>query len=207
MGCRGYSLLGSLLGLVALVKYYVAFLEDERFGSWWDVFTQKRFRHVAVCRQIEGITQNVEYLRGRLFVESFALPVGEWLQVLKDYRLVTVIVEFEVAEVEPFNYNLRGLLTCVSVVKAFIGVGAPLSFTPKQLFRELLRRGGRVLWVEEDQAVPKRQGSKLFKLFKGLRLNSFVRRNLRRSAPRPHNVEHEWPRNKGAPQVPGSKEL
>lgn len=200
-------MLGPLLGLGALVKYYVAFLEDERFGSWWDVFTQKRFRHVAACRQIEGITQNVEYLRGRLFVESFALPVGEWLRVLEDYRLVTAIVEFEVAESDPFHYNLRGILTCVTIVKSFIGVNSPLVVTPKQLFRELMRRGGRILWAAEDQAHPKRKDSKPFKLFRGLRLNSFAKKNLRGSAPRPHNAEREWPLNRVAPQTPGPKGL
>lgn len=164
---------------------YAVFIADSR-KNWWDSITTERWRHVLILWELPNgkifpFTQAVEYVRGRLHVEIFYVPPLEWLDSIAQDHRITEVIEFRVDKIEPFHYNLRGLMTCVSVAKSLIGVTAPLVVTPEQLAQKLLSVGGISIW--EAQARPVRRGKVfgLFKLFKRVSLKFFALKSWRRS--------------------------
>ena len=132
--------------------YYIVFGKEDAFAGWWCFFTAKKWRHVAifwgVCSEFKGgYVQHVEYVRGQIKVDVYPFSVVDWVQRLQDTERVNTIIEYRVDKIEPFHYNLRGLMTCVSISKSIIGVKAFFVWTPKQLVRKLLSLGGRELWA------------------------------------------------------------
>lgn len=151
--------------------FYVAFLRDNEISGWWDVFTFWEWGHVLVFWEVSDsdenfrFTQSLEYLLGRVNVALYLIPPEKWLDQLVETGRAIQVIEWGIDKIELFRYNLRGLMTCTSVIKAAIGVNAPLVFNPKQLSRELLRLGGKLVW-EKDQAKQRKRGWREFKLFK-----------------------------------------
>ena len=160
-------------------------------GGWWDIFTNSKWRHIMVFWPLwdGSFIQHVEFARGKISIESYQSSVPDWINILDQTCTLTEVVEVELDEPEPFYYNLRGLMTCVSVVKAIIGLKAPLCLNPKQLIRLLLNQGGTRVWVEADQAQKKRNDSVALRLCRGGKQNFSERRKLKRSEAKAQDAE------------------
>lgn len=63
----------------------------------------------------------------------------------------TSVIKVPVAHSFKTEYIPRGLLTCVTLVKAIIGVRAWYVWTPKHLARYLIRNGAEVMKKEKSQ--------------------------------------------------------
>lgn len=142
---------------INLKTFYVVILKNADISGWWDVFTFWKWRHVLVFWEVTDrenfwFTQSLEYVLGRVNVVLYLVSPQEWLDGIVKTGQVIQVIEWRIDKIEPFRYNLRGLMTCTSVIKAVIGVNAPFVFNPKQLSRELLSLGGEVIWAEADQA-------------------------------------------------------
>lgn len=140
-----------------LMIFYIAILKTTGIVGWWDVFTFWKSGHVLVFWEVADsdenfrFTQSLEYILGRVMVALYLIPPEEWIDQLAETGRVVEVIEWGIDKIESFHYNLRGLMTCTSVIKAVIGVNAPFVLNPQQLSRELLSRGGKLVWVEEVQ--------------------------------------------------------
>lgn len=76
---------------------------------------------------------------------SFGILAEEAIARLLSDNIVTVILEVDADLESRVPFFLRGLITCVTVTKAMLGVHAWWIWTPRQLYKYLLRHGAR-LW-------------------------------------------------------------
>lgn len=153
--------MGMVLGLVKSVleldvnkalDAYVVFQGGE--GRWWDGFTKRGFRHCwvfyTVYRPSPGLLADrycskVEYINSQLDVDVWWGTPEEVCEHFYQDPKTTSILKFR-AEL-PGNRVLgsRGLMTCVSVAKAILGLSCWEVLTPYQLCRRLLYLGASVV--------------------------------------------------------------
>lgn len=135
-------------------------LERERFTAWvvfqgaehrrfWRIFTGRYWRH---CFVIVPYYFPKPGLNAKVFSQivnpiTFCVKVGvidmhpqELAKKLLDEGY-TAVIKVPVDHDYKTDYIPRGLLTCVSLVKAIIGVRAWYVWTPKHLARYLVRNG------------------------------------------------------------------
>lgn len=131
---------------------YVVFSGSET-RSFWRVFVRRGWRHVQVIVPMY-------YPEPRLTADVYSLVINPvtyavkidyfWLnprkmvdEMLKDGCTAVIEVPVDIALKD--GYIPRGLLTCVSLVKAIIGVRAWYVWTPYHLARYLIRHGGTLI--------------------------------------------------------------
>jgi hypothetical protein len=108
-----------------------------RIAPWWvRIFTCPDFRHVyAIKQQTLGI----------VILDPVGLSVRvSWYPIDAEdaARKIAALPHHRVVRLDtvyPEAYRVRGLITCVSVVKAMAGVTGWRIITPYQLYRWLLR--------------------------------------------------------------------
>lgn len=131
---------------------YVVFqgAEHRRF---WRVFTRRGWRHCLVILP-------VYYPERSLGAEQFSIVIdpltwGVWCKVLFEAPRklaldaledgATAVVKYRVDQKFERDYIPRGLFTCVTLLKAILGLSAWYVWTPEHLARYLLRNGGQLL--------------------------------------------------------------
>lgn len=137
------------------VTAYVIFQEGGEL-SWWDAFTQPGFRH---CWLVLPSFYPEESLLAREFASKieclkWGIDMAVWFAdcaTVVDHFLktgqITVAVAVDITiPAHPGRIPQRGFITCVSIVKAALGLRAWKVWTPKQLCAYLLADcGGRVV--------------------------------------------------------------
>lgn len=142
-------------------------LSNDRFTAWvvftggdhrrfWRIFTRRGWRHCFVVLPVyhpepgigasefsQVINQTTNRIDAKVFFQS---PKSCAESFLKDGAKCVVKIRVDRRKLP--NYVPRGFLTCVSLIKAILGVGAWYVWTPEHLARWLLRNGGELIWRE-----------------------------------------------------------
>lgn len=124
---------------------------------WWSALTSPGFRHVWAYRQVAidedaslvgpRLVAGIHAVAGGVFVEvSSASPIGmaRGLVLHGDATDVLIVKSNRTRPPSP----LPGLLNCVTLAKALIGMRAWWCWTPELLYFALLRRGARSILQE-----------------------------------------------------------
>lgn len=123
--------------------WYVVFDKPrERQWRWFRIFTGRRFSHCYALSEAGGGTMRVEPLAWGLcctWVET------EIATTLLDYAqadttaILSVTVDYRLAQDDVY----RGVFTCVSALKALLGLRkCPFTVTPFQLYKRLCKHNG-----------------------------------------------------------------
>lgn len=129
--------------------YWVVFGESGVAGAgrpWWYCFCREGWRHcfvIADSANSQGVMTSsvVNPLAHSVQIRSY-LCAGSTLAA-EASELGFVVLKVETAT--PTGYIQRGLISCVTVVKAVTGIRAPLVQTPRMLFKHLQRLGAEQL--------------------------------------------------------------
>lgn len=131
---------------------YVVF-QGADHRRWWRIYTRRGWRH---CYLIVPAHQP----GANLFAKPGSIVVNPWVSYLRiDYlpetpaaickRMIeegaTCAIELPVDQKFSGAYVPRGLMTCVSLIKAAIGCNAWHVWTPEQLARWMLQHGGKMV--------------------------------------------------------------
>jgi len=111
------------------------------------IATSPGFRHAFVIQQVENGAVIINPLGHGLFVDWTAFDA-------EDCACACVRAGFSVIKYihdMPMRFIWRGMMTCTSAVKQVVGMREPFILTPKQLFRECIRRGAEV--IEDGESV------------------------------------------------------
>jgi len=127
--------------------FYVAFQKGLK-RHWWDVVMDGEMRHCwafhAVGFPDEGLMSEryclkFEVSESRISTEAWWATPEVVVEHFKDAVVDILAVRVEIDD--RVGYIPRGLLTCVSGLKALLGVRAWWVITPNQLYRYLKRIG------------------------------------------------------------------
>lgn len=98
---------------------------------WWAKYLRDGFRHVEILYLLEGQWILVRPLYGLTYLEACPWEQGDIPQHLFEDAL---IIPVEINPRERLR-SLLGLHTCVSTIKAHLGIRAPHVITPWQLYK------------------------------------------------------------------------
>ena len=127
------------------MKYYVGFMSTSE-RCWWDMFNRSGFEHVAAFRPIsETECIGIEFNKTGLHPESILASPAVALDRMLAREDCTCAIEIELNDDARDWYVGRGMLTCVSATKAFLGLPSFWwVWTPHGLARILLALGGKL---------------------------------------------------------------
>jgi len=143
-----------------IVRAYVVFQDHDRH-PFWRPFTRPGFRHCWVMLPAPCPAHGLLAVTYTMKIEALAWGVDTavwWAapdQVAAHFaRDEGVTVVGAKVQLPPPDFNhrrsswrsLRGFITCVSIVKAALGLRG-FAVTPHQLFQQLVAAGGEVLEV------------------------------------------------------------
>lgn len=137
------------------VDAWVVF-EPQRSPAWWSVLSPARWGHCWAFWSryypqpgllSERFATKVEMVRGYLHVDTWMVDPEDIAGVLLQQG-VTDIVRVRSTVAPGRGPVARGLITCVTVIKAALGIGAPWVLTPQQLHAYLRRHGAQSLRME-----------------------------------------------------------
>lgn len=118
----------------------------------WHLWASGAFAHCWVFRPIwfpeqglaaDEFTLKIEFPEGPTDVAVWWADTDQVLDHFLAEPAVVDILRVVVDVDHNIGYMAKGLLTCVSGVKAFLGVGAWWVLTPRQLHEHLIRKGAR----------------------------------------------------------------
>lgn len=123
--------------------WYIVFdVPRSRRRRWWHLFTGSIFSHCWAFSDVGGGVVRVEPLAWGLCVMHEALSVDDMLKGFYESTctaILSVTVDYRTAVFQP----LRGFFTCVSIIKALLGVAnCPFTITPFQLYKMLCKHEG-----------------------------------------------------------------
>jgi len=147
----------------------IAGLSNERFDAWivfqgadhrqfWRLFTKRGWRHCFVI--VPAYNPAAGLMAGRnsvvidprtnhVSVDVLFMPPRDVVDhLLKEGAKCAI--KFRVDRRGLRDYVPRGILTCVSVIKAICGISAWYVWTPEHFARWLLRNGGELVTRGED---------------------------------------------------------
>jgi|TARA_Y100000310_G_scaffold291453_1_gene319410 hypothetical protein len=129
----------------------------------WHLWTSPLFSHCWIFRPIwfpeqglaaDEFTLKIEFPEGRIDVAVWWASTDSVLEAFLDAEVVTDILRVRVDADDKIGYMPKGLMTCVSGLKAFLGVRAWWVLTPRQLYQHLRRKGARSLrWETSPNGV------------------------------------------------------
>ncbi len=131
--------------------FYVIF-QDSPYKRPWHLFTHGRYKHCwLITPTFEGPPGLLTPQKTvRINALSNYVDVDYWdahpHEVVKDFlkeENVVDIVKICLPLRKSVSYNLRGVINCITIPKAFMGINAWWIFTPQQLRRYLLKNGGQ----------------------------------------------------------------
>ncbi len=129
-------------------RYYVVFTDRlSPHRHWWDIFTRKGWRHCYVLWQPLSQTHQpviqvsamfwgvgVHYTNGHIDDACSILMREDWCSSI-------LVVDCQLPGSLPFA--CRGPITCVTIIKAMLGIRARRIWTPFQLHRYLINKGAQ----------------------------------------------------------------
>lgn len=121
--------------------WWVVFADHAPVGprapAWVHLVTRRDFRHVWAFKAVELGTAILDPMLAGVDVRWTPWAADKCAQACLEagHRVVRL------AQFDAGGYSVRGLITCVSVVKSAIGLKSSAVITPFQLYRELLRQG------------------------------------------------------------------
>lgn len=130
---------------------YVVF-QGADHRRFWRVFTQRGWRHCWLVIPVYDPEPGLKATEHSLIIDpriNFAaadvawLPADEVAKRMMDEG-ATVVIKYPVDTADFRNYVPRGFITCVSLIKTFLGIEAFFVLTPKSLARWLLKNGGSI---------------------------------------------------------------
>lgn len=131
--------------------YYIAF-QSSLTWKLWDVFTTKEYRHCWLFMDLGYESGSVlfEYRRGWMVMEDYVLSAADILEVLKTCPEQTTVLRMALDPWERKKYSPSGLITCVSIIKAVLGVTQFWIMTPRQLLLHLRSLGAETVLETHD---------------------------------------------------------
>ena len=124
--------------------------EHRRF---WRIFTGRGWRHcflilpvyypspgLDAVRYFQLINPKTNFVASEVIFQDPDIFIAELQK-----QGATAIIQYSFDSIDFPNYVPRGFLTCVSLIKSFLGIQAFFVLTPKQLARWMLRNGGKLL--------------------------------------------------------------
>lgn len=131
---------------------YVIFMGSEG-RPFWRIFTRRGWRHCAVIVPAyypdyslgsDVFSMLINPLSTHVEIDLFTThPEAFCLKTLEEGA--TMAIKVPVDHNPKRDYVPRGFLTCVSLVKAVLGLRAFSIITPEQLARRLILNGGQIL--------------------------------------------------------------
>lgn len=122
------------------MTYYVAFW-DSGERHWWSFMNRTGFEHVDVFYAVSDFrTVGIVYDKTGLHATYHNGSPEALMQKVLQRRDCTCVIE--VVRESRAEYAARGMLNCVSAVKAALGMGWCTAITPHQLAKRLMRDGG-----------------------------------------------------------------
>lgn len=121
--------------------WYVAFSPvATRLMPWWvRLFTRDNFQHCYAFRDYNGITLIVNHIAPGLLVDATNVKAVECAKAIALQKGETIVLF--ASRLKP-RYTPRGMQSCVSVVKALLGLTAWRVWTPQGLYQYLIANGG-----------------------------------------------------------------
>ena len=149
--------IASFGGQKKITTAYVVFSGDRRW-SFWNWFLEPGFSHCWVIIPIPYPEPGLMASKFSLKIEplSWGIDTEVWFAepdvVIESFAKldnVSAIVSytFETPGPPKALQGLRGLLTCVSVIKALLGIENHRVWTPGHLFRYILRNRGKIIHI------------------------------------------------------------
>lgn len=123
--------------------YYVIF-EPRRSGKRriFHRFISREFNHVLVLRDYGSFVAALEPMIGGISLQVFTWDAKTKLREAIKAGATAILYIQSPYMMDTPRYHFRGIYTCVSAVKAFLGLHGPACFwiiTPEQLYRRLLK--------------------------------------------------------------------
>lgn len=139
---------------------YVIFQGAEHRRAW-RIFTRRGWRHCMVVLPIHYPEQSLGADVFSLVINPLTWGVETDVFFEHPKRLVaealaegaTAVVKIRIDRRFDRDYVPRGLLTCVSLIKAILGLSAWYVWTPEHLARHLLRNGGELVRESDVSTV------------------------------------------------------
>lgn len=136
---------------------YIVFQDGT--NRWWDGFTKPGYRHCWVfytaykpspSLMADRYVSKVEYINSHMDVDVWWGTPEEVCDYFMSLPDTTVILKFRAELPGRTILGSRGLMTCVSVAKAILGLSSWEVLTPYQLCRRLLYLGATVVKREGE---------------------------------------------------------
>lgn len=136
---------------------YIVFQDGQ--CRWWDGFTKPGFRHCWVFYtaykpepglMADRYCSKVEYVNSHLDVDVWWGTPEEVCEHFMSDPKTTCILKYRVELPGNGSVACRGLMTCVSVSKAILGIGSWEILTPYQLCSRLLYLGATMVRKENE---------------------------------------------------------
>mgnify|MGYP001146971656 CR=1 FL=1 len=145
------------------------FTTRKRFTAWiifagadhrrfWRIFTRRGWRHCYVILPAYYPEPGLRADQYSVIIDTrtnctdcdvlFTPPKDVVQYLLKEGT--TCAIKVRIDRHGKRDYVPRGILTCVSLVKSIIGIGAWWVWTPEQLARHLVRNGGELITQGES---------------------------------------------------------
>lgn len=125
------------------VRYFVVFKESET-TFFWKRFLKHGFSHTLAITMADDVCVVIDptTMRNQLYVDKKFTAKDYALTYVKDGCTVVYFEHTAKGRSSPW----MGVLYCVSVVLALLGMRSSLSLlTPYQLYKRLIKLGGRIL--------------------------------------------------------------
>lgn len=128
------------------------FFQGAEHRQWWKIYTRRGWRHVFIVLPVHRGNSLVDPVYS-LIINPLLWGIDAEVYFHPPWKLAqealengaTCVVKIAVDKRFDREYVPRGLLTCVSVVKALLGISAWFVWTPEHLARYLLRNGGQLV--------------------------------------------------------------
>lgn len=127
----------------------------------WRIFTRRGWRHCLLVLPVYYPDQSLSAKRFSLVINPvtwcvqsdvyFETPDRMAQEALREGATCVIKIPIDLAFDR--DYVPRGLLTCVSLIKAILGISAWYVWTPEHLARWLLRNGGELVGKLDDIVV------------------------------------------------------
>lgn len=118
-------------------------------GCWYLSWLRPGWRHCFALADMPGLgSVMLNPVRGGLWVDYDQRSPAELAPLFGASRVVRIEVAFSGAQ------TLRGMYSCVSTIKAALGITRSWAVTPRQLYQELLARGGEDVTPAATEVMP-----------------------------------------------------
>lgn len=110
----------------------------------WHLFISPKWAHTFILIDYGKKTLVCDCLAGGLtFFED--LPIKAQIEHWKRYE-GTAVVKVPMPKEYEERFRFRGLITCVSIIKAILCINSPFIVSPRGLFHYLIKNGGTVIF-------------------------------------------------------------